>query len=68
MNPADISSPALRLSVGCLNVLELRIASGQVLARDLREIVSKPIFDIPPLVEAARHQCLDPILRSGTAE
>jgi hypothetical protein len=37
------------------NVPELRIPSGAGLARDLAQVVSEPIFDIPRLVEAARH-------------
>jgi hypothetical protein len=38
------------------------------LARDLTQVVSEPIFDVPRLVEAARHQLFDPILGSGSAE
>src|SRR5258705_7644604 len=38
------------------------------LARDLAHVISKPIFDIPRLVEAARHQRLDSILGSGSPE
>ena len=35
---------------------------GARLAGDLAQVVSESIFDIPRLVEAARHPCLDPLL------
>src|SRR5580704_95516 len=38
------------------------------LARDLAQVISEPIFDIPGLVEAARHQRFDPILGGGSPE
>src|SRR5580700_10781989 len=60
--------PRLLRTPPILNVPELRIASGAGLARDLAQVVSEPIFDIPWLVEAARHQRFDPILRSGSTE
>jgi len=50
-----------------LKVPELRIASGG-LARDLAQVVSEPIFDIPRLVEAARHKRLDPLLSGRSPE
>jgi hypothetical protein len=50
------------------NVLKSRIASGAGLARALAQVVSEPIFDIPRLVEAARHQRFDPILGGGSPE
>jgi hypothetical protein len=34
----------------------------------LAHVVSEPIFDIPRLVEAARHQRFDPILGGGSPE
>jgi len=34
----------------------------------LAQIVSEPIFDIPRLVEAARHQRLDPLLGGRSPE
>ena len=39
-----------------------------LLARNLAQIVSEPIFDIPRLVEAARHQRLDPLLGGRSPE
>jgi hypothetical protein len=51
-----------------LNVPELRIASGAGLARDLTQVVSEPIFDIPRLVKAARHQRFDSLLGGGSPE
>jgi hypothetical protein len=51
-----------------LSVPELRIASGARLARDLAQVVSEPIFDIPRLVEAARDQGLDPLLGGRSPE
>src|SRR5579863_7364921 len=44
------------------------IASSAGLARDLAQIVSEPIFDIPRLMETARHQRFDPILGGGSPE
>src|SRR5580698_10859884 len=38
------------------------------LARDLAQVVAEPIFDVPRLVEAARHQRFDPILGGGSPE
>ena len=38
------------------------------LARDLAQVVSEAIFDIPRLVEAARHQRFDPILGGRSPE
>jgi hypothetical protein len=38
------------------------------LTRDLAQVVSEPIFDIPRLVESARHQFFDAILRGGSTE
>ena len=38
------------------------------LGRDLAQVVSEPIFDVPRLVEAARHQRFDPILGCGSPE
>lgn len=38
------------------------------LARNLAQVISESIFDIPRLVEAARHQLFDPILGGGSAE
>src|ERR1700721_2329751 len=38
------------------------------LASNLAQIVSEPIFDIPRLVEAARHQRLDPLLGGRSPE
>src|SRR5258708_13761817 len=38
------------------------------LARELALVVSEPIFDIPRLVEAVRHQRLDPFLGGGSAD
>ena len=49
-------------------VPELRIASGAGLARDLAQVVSEPIFDIPRLVETARHQSLNPLLGGRSPE
>jgi hypothetical protein len=43
-------------------------AMGAGLARDLAQVVSEPIFDIPRLVEAACHQRFDPILGDGSPE
>jgi hypothetical protein len=34
----------------------------------LAQIVSEPIFDIPRLVETARHQRFDPLLGGGSTE
>ena len=36
--------------------------------RDLPQVVSEPIFDVSGLMEAARHQGFDSILRGGSAE
>src|ERR1700691_4152121 len=41
---------------------------GTSLARDLAQVVSESIFDVPRLVEAARHQRLDPLLGSRSPE
>ena len=38
------------------------------LARDFAQVVSEPIFDVPRLVEAARHQRLDSLLGGGSPE
>ncbi len=38
------------------------------LARNLAQVVSEPIFDVPRLVEAARHQRFDPILGGWSPE
>ena len=38
------------------------------LSRDLAQVVSEPIFDIPRLVEAARDQRLDPLLGGRSTE
>ena len=46
----------------------LRIASGAGLARDLAQVVSEAIFDIARLVEATRHERLDPVLGGGSPE
>src|SRR5208282_5907768 len=43
-------------------------SSGGGLAHDLAQVVSEPIFDVPRLVEAARHQRFDPILGGGPRE
>src|ERR1700691_3268194 len=51
-----------------LNRPELRIASGAGLARDLAEVVSESIFDIPRLVEAPRDQRLNPLLGGRSPE
>src|ERR1700683_4721579 len=48
--------------------LEFGTASSANLARDLAQVVSEPIFDIPRFVEPARHQLFDPILRGGSPE
>jgi len=47
---------------------EFGTASSADLARDLAQIVSEPIFDIPRLVEAALHQRLDPLLGGRSTE
>src|SRR5580658_11201028 len=47
---------------------ELAAASNARLPPDLAEVVSESIFDIPRLMEAARHQRLDPLLRGRSAE
>src|ERR1700691_3452221 len=46
--------------------LILNVPAG--LARDLAEVVCEPIFNISRLMESARHQILDPFLRSGSTE
>src|ERR1700677_2230571 len=51
-----------------LNLPELRIAPGEGLARDLTQVVSEPIFDVPRLVEAGRDQRLDPLLGGRSPE
>src|SRR5271155_2164446 len=51
------------------NFLSLDVrASGVGLACDLAQVVSQPIFDISRLVEAARHQRLDPLLGGRSPE
>jgi hypothetical protein len=49
---------------GCPCLTEL----GKGLERDLAQVVSEPIFDIPWLVEAACHQRFDPILGGASTE
>ena len=39
---------------------------GDGLAGDLAQVITEPIFDISGLVEAARDQLFDPILRGGS--
>lgn len=39
-----------------------------LLALDLAQVVPQPIFDIPGLVEAARHQSFDSVLGGGSPE
>src|SRR6202030_4036835 len=41
---------------------------GRRLSLNLAHVVSQPIFDIPRLVEAARHQLFDSILGGGSPE
>jgi hypothetical protein len=41
---------------------------GPRLSLNLAHVVSQPIFDIPRLVEAARHQLFDSILGGGSPE
>ncbi|MGA8490777.1 MAG: hypothetical protein WB711_10165 [Terriglobales bacterium] len=43
-------------------------ASSAALARDLAQVVSDSIFDVPRLVEAARHQLFDPLLGGRSPE
>jgi hypothetical protein len=50
------------------NVPESKVVSGDDLPGDLPQVVSEPIFHIPRLVKAARHQRFDPILRGGSAK
>src|SRR4051812_30064255 len=52
-------------SVACLTESGPRRAQ---LARELTQVVSEPIFDIPWLMKAARHQGFDPILSGGSPE
>src|SRR5580693_4873276 len=47
---------------------ELEPASTSILAMNLTKVVSKPIFCVTPLVEAALHQRFDPILGGGSTE
>src|SRR5271169_6868016 len=49
-----------------LDAQKLAAPSGEGLARDLSQVVSEPIFDIPRLVESARHQRFDSILGGGS--
>ena len=51
-----------------LDAQKLAAPSGEGLARDLAQVISEPIFDIPRLVEAARHQRLDPLLSGRSPE
>src|SRR5580698_2774853 len=50
---------------GCTACTSTISASGwrAGLARELANVVSEPLFDIPGLVEPAREQCLDAFLR-----
>jgi hypothetical protein len=47
---------------------EFGTASSADLARDLAQVVSEPIFDIPRLVESARNQRFDSILCGRSPE
>lgn len=38
------------------------------LAHDLAQVISEPIFDVAGLVEAALHQCFDPVLRGRSSD
>src|SRR4051794_170175 len=41
---------------------------GASLALELAQVVSEAIFDFSRLVEAARHQCFEPVLGGGSPQ
>src|SRR5579862_6648284 len=63
----ETCTPGLASNTAILNSSTLRMAAGAGLT-DLAQVVSEPIFDIPRLVEAARHQRFDPILGGRSPE